>query len=811
MDGNTEREMSLDEARRIYEQLEQEEAAKEQQLKEELENAKTEEEPVQEAVQTPQNTTVTIDGVTMPLDQLDEYMRNKNEQEEEEEEVLVPNEEEKEQLAQARQNGPTVEVDGISMPLNEYGEYMRRKREQEQQTQQQPTYVAPASAEVPEQEQPVEEQDENREIVRHWDMALNRMQQASLEDLTVTLDSYNGKDVVVVDGTRHHKFNDPVVAYKMNERYKSLTGQDHPRFVSEVPLVIKSLIDDKDQLLGSSYDEEYYQKLYQIMQEKFNIDMSAQQEQPVEEQPEHEEEETDDIKNLRQLCSRVFLHPETASLEDITTALDNYNGKTVGFNEPVQSNVVNERYKELTGHDHPKFMSELPLVIKSLQDKKEALLTLGGFYSEDYFNQLDQILYDKFKIGQPQQAQQAPDQPQQAPDQPQQAQQATQGDNLDEYRTIKTIFKNYADSLEKIAMFVDKDKYDPSVLANLRGRVTMLSDPATRAETFDDMMAYQRAVLSRFEASQKAPMDFLNRYKYALPFDQKKNMSDLLEKYLSCEQDGDKLAAAVDVVNKYKEIERTLKEYGVLKDDGKVNSNLNGRGIKKLVKNTMAEESKIDKLRELTSKYQGLDGDDKQREACLKEINKALKSINSTERTLERLKEKDGTVEVHQRMLTAKRELLKSYIDAETLSYDKPTRVITNKLQNLIIAHEQGNLLNSVDRIAEAEKEFYGRKVATSVFKNKRIKEIADAIAERREFVQSINEIKITSKRDYNKQYAKTLKELRKIDKKIIGRKNTKEVYDRLLAKKGKFQGASQLVLPEELLNYDQSIVARSR
>lgn len=557
----------------------------------------------------------------------------------------------------------------------------------------------------------------------------------------------------------------------------------------------------------NEYDDYMQQKREQEealkeQQLKEKLENAKTDEAPVQEEPQQEEPQ-ENISDLRRLCSRVFLHPETASLEDLSTALNNYNSQE-GFNEPLGSNKVNERYKELTGHDHPRFMSELPLVVKGLQDKKDHLLSLGGFYNEEYFNKLDDLLYDKFKIGTPRQ-QQAPQQ-----EQTEQPVQEQPQENLDEYRTIKNVFKNYADSLEKIAMFVDKDKYDPSIIANLRGRVTMLSDPATRAETFDDMIEYQRAVLSRFEASQKAPLDFLKQYEYALPFNQKNKMSELLSKYLSCREVGDKLAAAVDVVDEYKRIERVLKENDIIRNNGKVNSDLGVFGIRKLVKNTMAAESEIDALRATLSEYQKATTDE-ERKKCLNEINKAIKSINSTERTLNRLKAKDGKVENHQRMLTAKSEYLKNYIDAETLNYDTPARVITDKLQNLIMAHEQGNILKSYDRIAEAEKEFYGRKVTTSAFKNKRIKEISQALAKRREFIQNINEITITSKRDYNKQYAKTLKELRKIDKKIIGRKNTKEVYARLLAKKGKFQGASKLMLPEELLDYDQNIVAKSR
>ncbi len=92
-------------------------------------------------------------------------------------------------------------------------------------------------------------------------------QEASLDDISSLLNYYNGQPVLI-DGVVHHPFNDPMLAAKLNARYKELTGQDHPVFMEQVPKVVDELMKDKDMLVNAgAYDTSYFDKLEQLKSE----------------------------------------------------------------------------------------------------------------------------------------------------------------------------------------------------------------------------------------------------------------------------------------------------------------------------------------------------------------------------------------------------------------------------------------------------------------------------------------------------------------------------------------------------------------
>lgn len=90
------------------------------------------------------------------------------------------------------------------------------------------------------------------------------LESAKLEDISALLDYYNGKPVLI-DGVVVHPFNDPLSAFKLNTRYKELTGHDHSVFVEQVPKVIDELMRDKKILIKSgAYPASYFDKLEEI-------------------------------------------------------------------------------------------------------------------------------------------------------------------------------------------------------------------------------------------------------------------------------------------------------------------------------------------------------------------------------------------------------------------------------------------------------------------------------------------------------------------------------------------------------------------
>lgn len=92
------------------------------------------------------------------------------------------------------------------------------------------------------------------------------------------------------------------------------------------------------------------------------------------------------------------MDPQGASLEDISSLLDYYNGKPVlidgvthhPFNDPMIASTLNARYKELTGQNHPIFTEQVPKVIDRLMKDKDILIQAGA-YDTSYFDKLEQI------------------------------------------------------------------------------------------------------------------------------------------------------------------------------------------------------------------------------------------------------------------------------------------------------------------------------------------------------------------------------------------------------------------------------------
>lgn len=192
---------------------------------------------------------------------------------------------------------------------------------------------------------------------------------ASLEDVKEILDFYD-QDAVLIDGIQYHFRPNVLQGASLNARYKELAGDDHPVFLKEQE---KRL----DEILKSP--EGRALSIYKRLKDN-DISIGGQ----------------DHILNK---THKIILEPQSASLEDISSLLDYYNGNPVlidgvlnhPFNDPVVASKLNERYQELTGQNHPVFVEQTPKVIKSLMKDKNNLIKAGA-YGYDYFDTLTQIM-----------------------------------------------------------------------------------------------------------------------------------------------------------------------------------------------------------------------------------------------------------------------------------------------------------------------------------------------------------------------------------------------------------------------------------
>lgn len=198
------------------------------------------------------------------------------------------------------------------------------------------------------------------------------MSKASLEDVMDILDHYD-QDSVLVDGMQYHFRPNALQGASLNARYKELTGQNHPTFLKAQKQILEEQIKD-GQGISVNGNPTVYEQLK-------NNSMSI-----------------GNHNHILNRASDIILNSQEASLEDISSLLNYYNGKPVlidgvahhPFNDPMSATKLNARYKELTGQDHPVFTEQVPKVINELMKDKDMLVQAGA-YGTDYFDKLEQI------------------------------------------------------------------------------------------------------------------------------------------------------------------------------------------------------------------------------------------------------------------------------------------------------------------------------------------------------------------------------------------------------------------------------------
>ncbi len=198
------------------------------------------------------------------------------------------------------------------------------------------------------------------------------MSKANLEDVKDILDHYD-QDSVLINGMQYHFRPNALQGASLNARYKELTGQNHPTFVKAQEQILEEQI-------------------------KAGQGISVNDEPTVYEQLKNNNMSIENHNHILNRTNKIILNPQEASLEDISSLLNYYNGNPVlidgvahhPFNDPMSAAKLNTRYKELTGQDHPVFTEQVPKVIEELMKDKDRLVQAGA-YGADYFDKLEQI------------------------------------------------------------------------------------------------------------------------------------------------------------------------------------------------------------------------------------------------------------------------------------------------------------------------------------------------------------------------------------------------------------------------------------
>lgn len=198
------------------------------------------------------------------------------------------------------------------------------------------------------------------------------MSQASLDDIKDILDHFD-QDSVLIDGMQYHFRPNALQGASLNARYKELTGQNHPTFVKVQEQILEEQIKNGEGISVNGNPTVYEQLKSNNM-------------------------EIGNHNHILNKTNEIILNPQEASLEDISSLLNYFNGKPVlingvahhPFNDPMSASKLNARYKELTGQNHPVFTEQAPKIIDDLMKDKDMLIQAGA-YGADYFDKLEQI------------------------------------------------------------------------------------------------------------------------------------------------------------------------------------------------------------------------------------------------------------------------------------------------------------------------------------------------------------------------------------------------------------------------------------
>ncbi len=193
-------------------------------------------------------------------------------------------------------------------------------------------------------------------------------------------------------------------------------------------------------------------------------------------------------------------------------------------------------------------------------------------------------------------------------------------------------------------------------------------------------------------------------------------------------------------------------------------------------------------------------------------IDRAIKKVDKLSDRIVRLSSKSGTIDKRQRSFTIKEEIIR-------LKFNRNQTILNNefkadyinddkeKLHQLKEKIDQGTdyreYKTNLKKLKKAEKDLYGKKL-----KKSDVKKIDEAIQERERIIAGAKNIGIIDgKREYRKEFRNVMNQLREVDKKIIGKRNTKEVYERLKQKSCYLIGGTELVLPREIVELHQGIL----
>ncbi len=347
-------------------------------------------------------------------------------------------------------------------------------------------------------------------------------------------------------------------------------------------------------------------------------------------------------------------------------------------------------------------------------------------------------------------------------------------------------------------------------VTTLRGRIGELGTP-TESTVITQLNNLKADVLRAFKL--KDYTDFAYKYAYAMTADQMFNITRGAAAF-ELAAASDKFIQLVDFIGNFDTAINHLKANGIIRSDLKTDIGRMTKGQEKIFdKATHNAGDLLEKLDELQRDLEIAERNHDKREIKLlvHQIDRQLKKLNSTNRALTRLRKKVGQIGKHQRSITVKaseirRERNQTIIDEQfnSIKFRELISNLSDAYHAQATARTATDAYNAKKAIKHAERELYGGRLTKH-----KAKKIDNAVAKRESIIRNAQAItSIEKKGNYKRQMRRTLNQLKKVDKKIIGKRNAEELYWGLKRKTGYLVGGTGLTLPTQVVELHASIAA---
>ena len=345
-------------------------------------------------------------------------------------------------------------------------------------------------------------------------------------------------------------------------------------------------------------------------------------------------------------------------------------------------------------------------------------------------------------------------------------------------------------------------KIESSIVACEKTKKGLGKNPASNADikALNDLKSLVFGILNTFlnEADK-----LLSKFYYAIDSEDYKKIA---QSRAALYVENDNLEALKEFLSQYEKIKAVLKEKEITAEELDKNAKHEDKKSNKSLENAASLVKDLDVLEGKLKKAENQE----EYNEILAAIDKKLKKLNSLNRRIAKLKSKNGIIGNRQRSLSIRTSKIKNARNTSIVERDFNGSEITDKIDTLKAAYEAENKAKTPTEIVaarkavrEAERSLYGRKINA-----RSSKKIEDALKRRKELIKKIelDETEYKNNREYQKAFKEAIKELKRLDKQIMGRSNTNHLYEGLKEKSGYLVGGTAIVLPAKLTSLTQDM-----